>query len=348
MAEMGIKRLHVLTVKSYYSMNLGSEINAAVGSLANTTVYTISSGEKSMINETQLAAILETVETEDFIVMAVHPILAQEIWKVAYKLDKLRWPFWYFGTDGVTAFDPADVNVTDPKLVNAIQGEIGVSPHGGDILTTGPCAKFYSYWKSKKYPGSPSEGKTRTRSYVPHLIDAVQTYFIIVDNLIKAKANVTKDNVIKALNGSGPGVIEFEGCSGNVSFDPASGSRSIATQAPHYDLVLLTQALWEVKGEIKNGTLLGLQVLTRPGSGLNSIYLGPEGLSSKAKVGIIVGTLFGAVAVLFVAGSALYLYRRKRTGRPLARSESMRRMMDFVGTGSFGSSDSFEIGEERG
>lgn len=117
---------------------------------------------------------------------------------------------------------------------------------GGDILTTGPCAKFYSYWKSKKYPGSPSEGKTRTRSYVPHLIDAVQTYFIIVDNLIKAKANVTKDNVIKALNGSGPGVIEFEGCSGNVSFDPASGSRSIATQAPHYDLVLLTQALWEV------------------------------------------------------------------------------------------------------
>lgn len=78
------------------------------------------------------------------------------------------------------------------------------------------------------------------------------------------------------------------------------------------------------------------------------IYLGPEGLSSKAKVGIIVGTLFGAVAVLFVAGSALYLYRRKRTGRPLARSESMRRMMDFVGTGSFGSSDSFEIGEERG
>lgn len=39
-----------------------------------------------MINETQLAAILETVETEDFIVMAVHPILAQEIWKVAYKL----------------------------------------------------------------------------------------------------------------------------------------------------------------------------------------------------------------------------------------------------------------------
>jgi len=26
--------------------------------------------------------------------------------------DRIRYPFWYFGTDGVTAFDPADTNNT--------------------------------------------------------------------------------------------------------------------------------------------------------------------------------------------------------------------------------------------
>jgi hypothetical protein len=30
--------------------------------------------------------------------------------------DRLRYPFWYFGTDGVTAFDPADTNATGEAL----------------------------------------------------------------------------------------------------------------------------------------------------------------------------------------------------------------------------------------
>lgn len=30
--------------------------------------------------------------------------------------DRIRWPFWYFGTDGVTAFDPADTNITGVAL----------------------------------------------------------------------------------------------------------------------------------------------------------------------------------------------------------------------------------------
>lgn len=117
---------------------------------------------------------------------------------------------------------------------------------GGDILNNAPCEKFYSYWKAKNYPGFPAEGHTRTRSYVPHLIDAVQTYFLIIDNLITANISVTKDAVLMALNGSGPGFAKFEGCSGTVSFDNSTGSRSNVTQVPEYDLVSLTPSYWEV------------------------------------------------------------------------------------------------------
>jgi hypothetical protein len=117
---------------------------------------------------------------------------------------------------------------------------------GGNILNNTPCEKFYSYWKAKNYFGFPSEGMARTRSYVPHLIDAVQTYFFVIDNLIKANISVTKDAVLMALNGSGPGFEKFEGCSGTVSFDNSTGSRSNATQLPEYHLVSLTPKYWEV------------------------------------------------------------------------------------------------------
>lgn len=117
---------------------------------------------------------------------------------------------------------------------------------GGDILNNAPCEKFYSYWIAKNYSGFPSDGNTRPRSYVPHLIDAVQTYFLIIDNLIKANISVTKDSVLQALNGTGPGFETFEGCSGIVSFDLATGSRSVVTQVPQYDLVSLTPDYWQV------------------------------------------------------------------------------------------------------
>lgn len=59
--------------------------------------------------------------------------------------------------------------------------------------------------------------------------------------------NVTKEHVIEALNGSGPGAVNFEGCTGIVSFDPSTGGRSVAAEVPAYDLVSLTPAYWEVR-----------------------------------------------------------------------------------------------------
>jgi hypothetical protein len=205
---------------------------------------------------------------------------------------------------------------------------------------------FYTYWKAKNYPGFASEGKNRTRSYVPHLIDAVQTYFFIVDNLIKANMTVTKDHVFQALNGSGPGVVNFEGCTGIVSFDPSTGSRSVAAEVPDYDLVSLTPAYWEVKGEIKNGTLRNLQLLTPPGSEYapDSAYTGPDPnrMSTTTKAWIIAGTLVGA-AILFVLVPGAVYWRRRKRNHPPVRSESMRRIMDFVGGSSFRGSDSFRV-----
>jgi len=127
-----------------------------------------------------------------------------------------------------------------------VNARISAIVSGGDILNNAPCEKFYSYWKANNYSGFPSDGNLRPRAYVPHLIDAVQTYFLIIDNLIKANLSVTKDNVLQALNGSGPGFETFEGCSGTVSFDTATGSRSVEAQVPQYDLVSLAPDYWHV------------------------------------------------------------------------------------------------------
>lgn len=339
--HLKIKRITVLTTQQYYSMNLGSEIVNAIGNATIVNTFLLHRGVNSTIDITELAGVLDKVGKEEFVVMAVQPIQAYEIWKAARDLDRIRWPYWYFGTDGVTAFDPTD-NTTDPSLVSALLGEIGVTPHGADINNPA-CEKFYSYWKAKKYPGYPSERKNRTRSYVAHLIDAVQTYFHVIDNLIKANVTVTKQNVLKSLNGSGPGVLKFEGCSGTVSFDPATGSRSVAAQDPYYDFMSLTPTEWVVKGAIKNGSLVNLDLLKPPGSeyGPNSAFTGPNpnGMSRKTKVWIIAGTLAGAFALLVLVAGAVYLHRRKK--HPVVRSESMRRFIDF---GSFRGS-SFRAGD---
>ncbi|KAG0604681.1 hypothetical protein M758_10G188100 [Ceratodon purpureus] len=84
--------------------------------------------------------------------MAVQPNQAYDIWTAACKMDRIRYPFWYFGTDGVTAFDPADTNVTDPILVNALQGEIGVME--GTSSPTNLARSFFLTGNPKTIPGS--------------------------------------------------------------------------------------------------------------------------------------------------------------------------------------------------
>lgn len=124
---------------------------------------------------------------------------------------------------------------------------------GGNNITSPECDKFYSYWRTKNYPGLHPEGQSRSRSYVPFLIDAVQTFYEVIDILIKNKFEVTAESVLLALNGSGPGVLQFRGCTGLVAFDPDTGSRSVAAQAPRFNLVSLTPNYWEVR----NSYLIG-------------------------------------------------------------------------------------------
>lgn len=58
----------------------------AVGSLATTATYLLHIGDNSTINSTELAGVLDKVGEYEFVVLAVQPVQAYEIWTAAYKL----------------------------------------------------------------------------------------------------------------------------------------------------------------------------------------------------------------------------------------------------------------------
>jgi hypothetical protein len=165
-----------------------------------------------------------------------------------YEQKRLEFPWWYFGTDGVTAFNPAGQILTDPTLVNELVGEIGLSPYGGDYAQNDICEEYYSYWQVAKYPGLPTGPQNNSRSYTPYLIDTVRVYFEVCDALLAHNLSITAENVMSALNGSGPLETQpkFQGCTGLVAIDPTTGSRSAKDQIPIYDLVSLVPQAWEV------------------------------------------------------------------------------------------------------
>jgi hypothetical protein len=107
----------------------------AVSSYATVRIYMLDVGDNSTVNSTQLGIILDSVANDEFVIMAVQPLQAYDIWSAARSLVYLhpvasctlsdafkcqhslkgltfKYPYWYFGSDGVTAFDPVDTNVT--------------------------------------------------------------------------------------------------------------------------------------------------------------------------------------------------------------------------------------------
>jgi hypothetical protein len=319
MAKLQMQKVTMVLTQSYYSWNFGQNVNMLINGSTTVRSVTLGVGDNSSIDATMLGTALDSVESDEFVVLAVEPLQALDIWRAAYGMGKAGYPYWYFGTDGATAFDPADANITDPSMVAELVGEIGVSPYGGDFSSDSVCNKFYSYWQTMNYPGYISDGQNRTRSYVPYLIDAVTAYFTVIDNLIQANITVNALNVFQAFNGSGPGTPVFEGCTGLVSFDPETGSRNATAQIPIFDFVSLTPSYWEAKGEIRNAEFQSLQSLTRPGSGSASLH--------KSKVGVVVGTLVGLASVLALIVGGTYYYLRKKNSS-LTRTDSMARMWE--------------------
>ncbi|CAK9254414.1 unnamed protein product [Sphagnum jensenii] len=166
---------------------------------------------------------------------------------------RLEFPWWYFGTDRVTAFDPADefetaimdvasgdlwfilcserwcmmMDVTDPTLVCALVAEIGLSPYSGDYTQNYISKKFHSYWRTTNYSGLPAVGQNKSCTYTPYLIDTVTAYFEVCDALWNHSLSITAENILKALNRSGPLETHpwFQGRTGLVAMDSTTGSQ---------------------------------------------------------------------------------------------------------------------------
>ncbi|CAK9203674.1 unnamed protein product [Sphagnum troendelagicum] len=128
---------------------------------SNLQMEVLHSGYNSSVDVSQLDSILSSLQPLDFVILVVNPQEARDIWPVSFSQKRLEFPWWYFGTDRVTAFGPADefetdgrswaamvdvasgdlwfilfserwcmmMHVTDPTLVRALVAEIGLSPY---------------------------------------------------------------------------------------------------------------------------------------------------------------------------------------------------------------------------
>ncbi|BBM98470.1 hypothetical protein MPTK1_1g13780 [Marchantia polymorpha subsp. ruderalis] len=316
MERLAITNATILYTNDYYSTNLASEINLQTA--GGVRMVLLEPGYNVTVNKEQLKTILNSLKPSDFVILVVQPTVAQDIWKLAYQLDKIRYPWWYFGTDGATAFDPINI---DQGLVSALEGEIGLAPYGGDFSANSQCSSFYMHWQemADKYPGLPSLGANKSRSYVPYLFDAVLAFYKVVDELHEAGLEVTRLNVFKSFNASGKHQLRFNGCTGVVEFDPETGARSITAQPPVYDLVSMTLHSWELKGRITNESFVNLLPLERPGSypapGQGVYDPEPSG-HKKASGGLIAGIVFLVVAILVLI-TACFVYYAKKCNSPM-------------------------------
>jgi hypothetical protein len=66
----------------------------------------------------------------------------------------------------------------------------------------------------------------------PYLFDTVTAYFEVCDALWNHSLSITAENILKALNGSGPLETHpcFQGCTGLAAIDSTTGSQSVNDQ----------------------------------------------------------------------------------------------------------------------
>lgn len=298
-SKLNMTAVTVLHTKQYYSMNLASNINESVNGAIAVNLVLLENGENSTIDYVQLKTVLDQHDPNTFVVLVMHPQEAHDAFAAINSQGKLYSPWWYFGTDGVTALEPEE---EEPEVRSKLLGEIGIAPYGGDYSNDSHCQEYWSYWQTAGYPGLPVSGITHSRSYTPYLLDTVKLYFMICDFLVANNQSITALNVWNALNQSIP---MFRGCTGWVAIDPLTGSRNVNVQPPVYDLVAFAQLDWEAKGRIQNGQFLTLQPLQRP--------LGPPAATTRktSNAGAIVGGIFGVLlAVALIVGG--YMWWKKK------------------------------------
>eukprot|EP00850_Spirogloea_muscicola_P010055 SM000058S18485 [mRNA] locus=s58:116900:120996:- [translate_table: standard] len=212
------------------------------------------------------------ITSPPIMVLVMNPKDTETLFSYAVKKNYTKYPWWYLGSDGVTAFDL--VGEVDPiaQLVTPLQGEMGVAPYGG-ILTDPACTLYSDYWKQQshdEYPGLLTLDVTprfdHTRAYVPYLWDAVRAYFEVFKTLTENNVPVVSEQVTTELSDGYWG--GFNGCTGKVQFEPKTGERQShygAGEKPIFDFVNLIGYAWEKKAEVKeDGASLAPQDLLRP------------------------------------------------------------------------------------
>ncbi|KAG0622188.1 hypothetical protein M758_3G078400 [Ceratodon purpureus] len=299
-AKLNMTAVTILHTKQYYSMNLAQNINESVNGAIPVNVVMLENSENSTIDFVQLQTVMDGLDPNNFVILCLHPQGAHDAFGYLNAQGRLDTPWWYFGTDGVTALDPED---EDPAIVTKLIGEIGVAPFGGDYSNDSACQNYWDYWKAAEYPGLPAQGMAQSRSYTPYLLDAVKLYFQACDILWRANTNITALNVWNTLKG---GIPAFRGCTGWVAIDPLTGSRNTVVQPPVYDLVSFAQLDWEPKGRIENSQFLTLQPLQRP----TTVTPGSSG--KKSKTGAVVGAVFGVLIVAGLLIGGFMLWKKKQ------------------------------------
>ncbi|XP_024523936.1 metabotropic glutamate receptor-like protein E [Selaginella moellendorffii] len=297
-----------------YSLPLAQQIR----SLCDGNVFRmelLEMGVNATLNSRQIDGMFNAIEPYTFLVLALQPSVATQMWELVLKLGKASYPWWYLGSDGVTAVD-----ITQEGS-GRLEGEIGIAPYGGDPSDELVCQKFYEHWseRQQEYPGFASN---RSTSYVPYLIDAVTSLFEAANQAsAQGIAAVNASSVLAALRSG----RAHKGCTGSVEFDPDTGSRLVTSSATVYELVSYAGSTWQLKGRIVNGRLSSLQPVTRPGtfpansSAAEVYYVGGEDKgrkNSKVNAALVAAILVLCTAFIVVSVS-LVCYHKLRHNSPL-------------------------------
>lgn len=197
-------------------------------------------------------------------ILAVTPNAAEGLWKAALAYnDKeyLKYPWWFFGTDGTTCVDLVEQAGDNlDNLTLTIQGQIGMAPYKGDYASRSPMLEFREFWAKQaynEYPGLltlPVKTRyTEPRPYVTNLIDAMWTFFFMVDKLLDIHHGqpITSAMFLECLKDVQTNCAVFKGTSGTVGFDADTGDRRLEFDAARYDFVNLVHMTWSEKSAIR-------------------------------------------------------------------------------------------------
>ncbi|EFJ15097.1 hypothetical protein SELMODRAFT_423282 [Selaginella moellendorffii] len=287
-----------------YSLPLAQQIR----SLCDGNVFRmelLEMGVNATLNSRQIDGMFNAIEPYTFLVLALQPSVATQMWELVLKLPeqgKASYPWWYLGSDGVTAVD--------------------ITQEGGDPSDELVCQKFYEHWseRQQEYPGFASN---RSTSYVPYLIDAVTSLFEAANQASsQGIAAVNASSVLAALRSG----RAHKGCTGSVEFDPDTGSRLVTSSATVYELVSYAGSTWQAwRSSTRVCLIASLVPVTRPGtfpansSAAEVYYVGGEDKgrkSSKVNAALVAAILVLCTAFIVVSVT-LVCYHKLRHNSPL-------------------------------